>query len=132
MVMTNVGHRAASLVLLIVTAATLVAGAPAHAATPYDGAWSVLIMTDQGTCDRAYRYALRISNGQVLYGGDGGGPARISGRVNRGGRVVVSVASGQGSAIGSGRLSAAGGSGRWRGAGSQATCAGRWVAERRG
>ena len=128
---TNVGRRAWAAVRLIAAAATLVAAVPVHAGTPYDGAWSVLIMTDRGTCDRAYRYALRIFNGRVSYGGEGGAPARVSGRVSPGGRVVVSVSSGQGAATGAGRLSAVGGSGYWRGSGSQAACAGRWIAERR-
>jgi hypothetical protein len=118
--------------LVAASAATLAVGTSARAATPYDGAWSVLIMTDRGSCDPAYRYALRISNGVVTYGGEGGAPAQVSGRVNSGGRVSVSVAGGQGRAVGSGRLTAAGGSGSWRGSGSQASCAGRWTAERRG
>ena len=43
-------------------------GSPiAMARTPFDGAWSVLIITDRGTCDRAYRYALRIADGLVYY-----------------------------------------------------------------
>ena len=39
----------------------------ARAHTPFDGAWSVLIVTDAGSCDRAYRYALRIANGRIFY-----------------------------------------------------------------
>ncbi len=39
---------------------------PAQARGPYDGNWSVLIVTDSGSCDRAYRYALRIADGQGL------------------------------------------------------------------
>ena len=36
----------------------------------FDGAWSVLIVTEKGTCDRAYRYPVRISNGSVGYAGE--------------------------------------------------------------
>ena len=32
------------------------ASAPAVAKGTFDGAWSVLIVTEKGTCDRAYRY----------------------------------------------------------------------------
>ena len=43
-------------------------GSPvATARTPFDGAWNLLIITDRGTCDRAYRYALRIADGRVYY-----------------------------------------------------------------
>ena len=31
---------------------------PAAARTPYDGNWSVLIVTNTGPCDRGYRYGL--------------------------------------------------------------------------
>ncbi len=34
-------------------------------AAGFDGTWSVLVITDQGTCDRAYRYPVRISHGKV-------------------------------------------------------------------
>src|SRR5688572_10915092 len=46
----------------VVLAATAAASA-ARAATPFDGAWSVLIVTEKGECDRAYRYPVRIQNG---------------------------------------------------------------------
>ena len=115
MAMTKPWHLVSTALLVAASAATLAVGTAAYAATPYDGAWSVLIMTDRGSCDPAYRYALRISNGVVTYGGEGGAPAQVSGRVNPGGRVTVSVAGGQGRAVGSGRLTAAAGSGSWRG-----------------
>ena len=50
----------AGLAALFVTA-WLCTSPHAMARTPFDGAWSVLIVTDRGTCDRAYRYALRRS-----------------------------------------------------------------------
>src|SRR4051812_5808751 len=42
------------------------------AASSYDGVWSVLIVTEQGTCDRAYRYPVRVDNGRVVYEGEAG------------------------------------------------------------
>src|ERR1044072_8148148 len=35
----------------------------------FDGQWSVLIVTEKGRCDRAYRYPVRIENGTVGYAG---------------------------------------------------------------
>src|SRR4029077_8926556 len=61
----------------------------APAATAFDGAWSVVIMTQSGGCDRAYRYGVRISNGDVIY--DGGGPVDLQGHVYSNGVVRVSV-----------------------------------------
>ncbi|HEY6255204.1 MAG TPA: hypothetical protein VIY51_05365 [Xanthobacteraceae bacterium] len=100
------------------------------AATAYDGDWSVVIMTQSGTCDRAYRYGVHIANGDVLY--DGGGPVDLQGHVYSNGAVRVSV-SGMGQhADGQGRLSRALGTGTWQGQGSLGSCAGVWQAERRG
>ena len=101
----------------------------AVARTSYDGAWSVLIVTQSGACDRAYRYGVQISDGNVLYGG--GGPVSLQGRVSRNGTVQVSVAAGEQRADGSGRLFRDHGGGYWRGQGSTGACAGRWEAERR-
>jgi hypothetical protein len=100
----------------------------AVARTSYDGSWSVLIITNSGACDRAYRYGVQISNGRVL----GDGLVNLQGRVAPNGAVRVSVSAGDQRADGSGRLSRDRGSGLWRGRGGTGTCAGRWEAERRG
>jgi len=100
------------------------------AAAAYDGDWSVLIMTQSGGCDRAYRYGVRISNGDVVY--DGGGPVDLQGHVYSNGVVRVSVSGAGQQAEGQGRLSRTTGGGTWRGQGSLGTCAGVWQAERRG
>src|SRR5438552_1764240 len=100
----------------------------APAQSRYDGAWSVLIITDAGDCDRAYRYGVRIEGGRVSY--EGGG-ADTQGRVSSNGQVTVTIRQGDGVATGSGRLSGNSGSGRWRGASSTGRCSGHWQAQRR-
>ena len=112
-----------------VLAAAALAPAPASARTAYDGNWSVLIVTNSGSCDRAYRYGLSIQNGAVIY--EGSAAVNVAGRVNPNGAVSVRVWAGQQGASGSGRLSRNSGSGNWRGTGSMGTCAGVWSAERR-
>ncbi|HLH96321.1 MAG TPA: hypothetical protein VKW08_14500 [Xanthobacteraceae bacterium] len=97
--------------------------------TAYDGDWSVLIMTQSGGCDRAYRYGVRIANGDVLY--DGGGPVDLQGHVAPNGIVQVSVSGAGQQAAGQGRLNRSMGSGTWHGEGSLGSCAGVWQAERR-
>jgi hypothetical protein len=92
-----------------------------------DGNWSVLIVTEQGTCDRAYRYPVRISNGSVGYAGEAS--FNVSGSVGANGAVTVTVSKGSQSARGTGQLSGNGGAGRWT-AGS-GECSGSWTAERR-
>jgi hypothetical protein len=103
---------------------------PAPASTAFDGDWSVVIMTQSGGCDRAYRYGVRIANGDVLY--DGGGPVDLQGHVYSNGTVRVSVSGAGQQADGQGRLSRTLGTGTWHGQGSLGSCAGVWQAERRG
>jgi hypothetical protein len=118
---------APSLAALAILAATVPASAPASARTNFDGAWSVLIVTHKGTCDRAYRYPVRIANGAVGYAGDAS--FTVSGKVGDNGAVTVKVARGTQSANGQGRLSATDGSGMWTA--SSGECSGTWTAERR-
>jgi hypothetical protein len=118
---------APALAALGILAATLPASAPASARSNFDGTWSVLIVTHKGTCDRAYRYPVKIDNGSVGYAGDAS--FTVSGKVGENGAVIVKVARGSQSANGQGKLSATDGSGQWV-AGS-GECSGTWTAERR-
>jgi hypothetical protein len=120
--------RRIAFAMLVAAAATVHLPGRAAAATPFDGRWSVVIQTDKGACDRAYRYGLLIQNGQVSYAGDNA--FDIRGQVAHNGRVHVRVSRGSTYADGIGRLSHDSGSGTWRGNGD-GTCSGHWVAERR-
>lgn len=102
--------------------------APMSVSKPnFDGTWSVLIVTEQGKCDRAYRYPVKIENGAVGYAGSAS--FTVSGKVGPNGTVTVTVARGSQSANGTGTMSATDGSGVWT-AGS-GECRGTWTAERR-
>jgi hypothetical protein len=115
---------------MLVAAATACSTAGvATAASPFDGRWSVVIQTDRGNCDQAYRYGLSIVNGNVTYAGDSSFDVR--GHVANNGAVHVRVSRGATYADGHGRLSQDSGSGQWQGAGT-GLCSGRWFAERRG
>lgn len=103
---------------------------PSRATSAFDGLWSVLIITEQGTCDRGYRYAVRIKGGRVGHADPANSSFKISGSVSSGGAARVSVTRGNQSAAGSGRLTRDSGSGRWKS--SKGECSGIWQAERRG
>ena len=118
-----------SFAAVFIFAATALAPDPAAARTVYDGNWSVLIVTDSGPCDRAFRYGLSIRDGSVIY--EGSASVNVAGRVSRNGAVDVRVRAGSQGANGSGRLSRTFGGGVWRGTGSMGACAGTWSAERR-
>ncbi|MCX7310501.1 MAG: hypothetical protein WCG92_24545 [Hyphomicrobiales bacterium] len=116
-----IGNIARASVLAFVIAAPAVA----TAATPYDGRWSLSILTQHGACD-TYNLPVNIENGHVSFPG----LVRASGRVVSGGAVRVAVAAGDKSAAGSGKLSSGSGSGRWTGKSGDARCSGTWTAQR--
>src|SRR6266542_1101162 len=126
--MTAVRHRHALVGLALGATLLTLAGASARTAS-FDGTWSVLVITESGTCDRAYRYAVRVADGAVHYGGEAG--VHVSGRVDDSGRVRVTIGRGDQRAEGTGQLSAGSGSGTWSGRSPSSRCQGRWEAEKR-
>ncbi|GJE39992.1 hypothetical protein [Methylobacterium persicinum] len=107
------------------------AGAAGRVSVPerFDGTWSVEILTESGTCDRAYRYPVRIEKGQARFIGTA---FTVNGHVARNGSIRGSISNGFGTANVVGRLGANGfGQGTWVASGSL-ECRGRWNAERRG
>ena len=107
---------------------TLPAMSAALAGKAYDGQWSVLVITESGNCDRAYRYPVRISDGRVGHA-DPSSSFNISGSVANSGAVKVSVSRGPQRADGTGRLSGSSGGGKWKAASGE--CSGQWTAEKR-
>ena len=69
------------------------------ASTPYDGSWSLSVVTNRGSCAPA-QFEIEISNGVIHYHG----PASVNGRISSGGEVQVSVSSQDNRASGSGKL----------------------------
>ncbi|KQP55274.1 large exoprotein involved in heme utilization or adhesion [Methylobacterium sp. Leaf399] len=95
----------------------------------YDGSWSIEVITEDGPCDRAYRYGVKIDRGQASYAGD---DFDVRGRVSGNGSVKAVIARGSDSASVVGRLGREGlGNGTWTTNGP-VRCTGRWNAERRG
>lgn len=129
---TNSAPRPVSTFRLHAAAAAiaLAALAPIGAqAASFDGNWSVVIATQSGDCDPAYRYELKVKDGKVSYAGTDS--FDISGSVSGAGAVSVSIRRGSQSASGTGKLSGNAGSGKWSGKSSTSACSGRWEAERR-
>jgi hypothetical protein len=116
--------------VLAVLAFSTVPASPSPMSAPkpsFDGSWSVLIVTEKGKCDRAYRYPVKIENGAVGYAGSAS--FTVSGKVDPKGTVIVTVARGSQSATGTGRMSDSDGTGTWTAASGD--CSGTWTAERR-
>jgi len=124
--MTNFRARVVSGTLgtLIATSATF-APTQSFAVPGYDGTWSVLVMTQKGDCDPAYRYPIRISNGQLINAGDA--VFTVAGKIAQTGTIIVTISAGGKSVTGVGHLADAEGTGTWTGG----SCSGSWTAERR-
>ena len=101
----------------------------AEAQQQFNGRWSVLVVTERGECDKAYRYPVAIESGQVRYAGEAA--FTITGEVARSGAVQGSIAQGQTRANVRGKLAGSAGSGTWTVAGAR-DCSGSWSAEKRG
>ncbi|HEU6441252.1 MAG TPA: hypothetical protein VFF38_02725 [Microvirga sp.] len=97
--------------------------------TRFDGRWSVEVVTEQGACDRAYRYSVVVENGRARYGG----PEQfdVNGQVRPNGSVTASISRGQDRANVTGRLEGNWGRGTWNTSGGR-SCSGYWNAEKRG
>ncbi len=124
------GLGGASLLLALAGAASEAQAAPRpHGVAQFDGAWSVVVVTEQGNCDRAYRYGVIVRGGQIYYAG--GGDFTISGRVQPSGAVRGSIVRGIDRADVVGRLRGDYGAGAWTSSGTW-RCGGYWNGERRG
>ena len=108
-------------------AVAVIAAPEARAAGKFDGVWRVAGTTRAGSC-KLYRANARIENGVISQ--LGGQSARMGGHVSPSGAVQVTYTAGPNHLVGSGRLSANAGSGRWHGRGPKGACEGEWSAQR--
>jgi hypothetical protein len=111
------------------SAAALTQATYVHAASKFDGEWSVVVVTRTGPCDASYRFSGQIVDGAIIYNG-GLGPIEFAGRVRPNGAAYLRVASGENFALASGRMTARRGSGIWRGKSADGICTGTWSAVR--
>jgi hypothetical protein len=116
--------------IALAAAAIVLAGSePVRAQASFDGSWSILVITESGECDRAYRYAVRVEGGKIIYGGEAG--VAMTGQVESNGQLAATVRRGEQTATGTGRLAGSSGAGTWKGKSNTGACGGRWEAERR-
>jgi len=110
-------------ILAVFLGSALVAAtaAPAFAQSPYDGLWSVKIVTKTGTCEPSTSSTLTVTDGKVSAAG-----SDVSGSIGREGLVRVSIHG----AYANGQLNGNAGSGKWNGASAGIPCSGRWEASR--
>jgi hypothetical protein len=96
---------------------------------PFNGAWKVALTTETGMCGSALQYGIAIENGSINpHGGTSDGSINVFGRVDRGGRVRVTLVKGTARAAAIGLLRLSSGSGTWQL--PTLGCSGRWSAAR--
>ena len=105
----------------VLIAAAGFAAVPASAQTPYDGLWSVTIVTRTGSCEPEARSTLTVADGKIS-----GAGADVTGSIGREGVVRVSI----NGAYANGHLSGNAGSGKWNGGSAGIPCSGHWEASR--
>jgi type 1 fimbria pilin len=106
---------------LLLASALTASAVPAMAQTPYDGLWSVTIVTKTGSCEPSARSTLTVADGKISAAG-----ADVSGSIGREGVVRVSI----NGAYANGHLNGNAGSGKWNGASAGIPCSGHWEASR--
>jgi hypothetical protein len=111
---------------IIFTGAVLIAAAGTALAAPFDGRWSVLLVTESGACD-VYRVNVQVVDGRVMSGEEG---PQIRGTVSSKGMVRLTTAYGNDTATAQGTAVGKTAQGRW--SVPTRACAGRWQAEKRG
>jgi hypothetical protein len=94
----------------------------------FNGDWKVALVTETGMCGSALQYGIAIDNGSINHRGASDSSINVFGRVDRGGRVRVTLVRGTARAAAIGQLKLASGSGTWQL--PTLGCTGRWSAAR--
>lgn len=109
----------------------LLLGVQAQAApVSFNGTWRIQLVTDAGSCDGSYSYAVAVQDGEArLLAGADDSATTVTGGVGGNGMVSLVLTRSIATANASGRLKGNAGSGTWRL--DALGCSGRWTAARR-
>ena len=117
--------------LALATAIAILCAVSTAFAAPFDGSWSMLVVTTKGHCGKI-PVGLGIKGGR-MYSTRGSfvfHPIQLSGRVSASGQVKLVGVAGPRIAHGTGRFSRSEGRGIWTGTGPSGVCSGVWSAIR--
>lgn len=100
-------------------------------AAPYDGSWTMVLVTTSGHCG-TIKMGMAVKAG--LISATSGKFVRhkisLAGRVASSGATKINGVAGPRQAIGVGQFTSAKGSGKWNGTGPSGVCSGYWVTNR--
>jgi hypothetical protein len=100
-------------------------------AAPYDGSWTMVLVTTSGHCG-TIKMGMAVKGG--LISATSGKFVRhkisLAGRIAGSGQTKINGVAGPRQAIGTGRFTKVKGSGKWNGTGPSGVCSGVWTAVR--
>ena len=116
---------------LALTALAILCAAPQAKAAPYDGSWTMYVVTTDGHCG-TITVGLAISGGKIFStsGKFVGRPIQVAGIIGASGETKINAVAGPREAQGTGQFTKAKGTGKWNGTGPSGVCSGTWFAVR--
>jgi hypothetical protein len=109
----------------------ILASAPQAHAAPYDGSWTMYVVTTDGHCG-TIRVGLAISDGHIrsTSGKFVMRPIELAGIITGSGQTKINAVAGPREAQGTGQFTKSKGTGKWAGTGPSGVCSGTWFAVR--
>jgi len=110
--------------------ATLCFLSPAQA-SPYDGAWDMVLVTTNGHCG-VIKIDMAVQGGHIsaTHGRFVMHKIFLAGAISGGGATKINGVAGPRQAVGVGRFTRSKANGKWNGTGPSGVCSGFWVADR--
>jgi hypothetical protein len=124
-----IGNRICAVALA--AAFTLLSFAALAKTAPYDGSWTMVLVTTSGHCG-VIKIGVAVNGGHIsaTKGKFVFHKIRLAGLISGSGATSISGVAGPRQAIGVGRFTRVKGSGEWNGTGPSGVCSGYWVADR--
>ena len=124
-----IGNRISAFALA--AAFAILGFAPPAMAAPYDGSWTMIVMTTNGHCG-TIKVGLAISAGKIssTSGKFVIRPIKVAGIVSGSGATKMNAVAGPRKAQGIGRFNGSRASGKWNGTRPSGVCSGVWTATR--
>ena len=115
----------------LTAAFTLLSFAALAKAAPYDGGWTMVLVTTSGHCG-VIKMGMAVNGGHISATSGKFVMHKISlaGLISGSGATKINGVAGPRQAIGTGHFTRAKGSGKWNGTGPSGVCSGYWVADR--
>jgi hypothetical protein len=126
-----IGNRICAFAVTTVFALLCLAAPATASPSPYDGSWSMVLVTTNGHCG-VIKMGMAVNGGHIsaTSGKFVAHAIQLAGIIYGSGQTKINGVAGPRQAKGIGRFTKAKGSGKWDGTGPSGVCSGYWVADR--